>query len=874
MHPRHRQRILSLMRSHVDTPARPKGSKTRCNVEPDLEKDEISVVSAVRPRKHGPSRTNPLDPRTVTRAADDPRRSPVWPPTGALRQRAAQNAGDRRVAHPIRRRMASEAPSPARSRGLSPEPSPELSPRAVRPADDDVHGTTAHGPERQGAPARRPRKSMGPTRVAVVGAGYIADFHLEVLKGTPDVELTAVCDVDTRRAEAAARKFGAQRAVAHLADLPALGIEVAHLAVPPDLHVALTRELLELGIGVFVEKPLALATDDARALAALAEARGLPLGVNHNNVFHPAFRRLLARLEQGEIGRVEHVQVTLSVPLRQLDAGDFTHWMFRAPRNIVFEQAVHPLSQLQHLLGRVRSAATTKLGTRELHPGQVFHDRWCTAFTAERGTAQLYLAFGQPFTRSTLQVIGSDGSLEADLFHDHVAGERKTLYLDFWNSYLAGARRARQLKRDARSVLFGWSRFTLGIGARKDAFYVGMRDSIRAFHAALRAGEAPPNDAHTAVQVTEWADALAGDTPATPPPAPTFPEPGAARSGEVVVLGGTGFIGRRVVERLVARAVPVTCVVRRTHSLPQSIVDAALAGHVRLVRASLGDDGGMARALAGAERCIHLATGNGATWEEVERVMVQGSAQVAEQCADAGVKRLVYVSSIAALYTGTDGKRTEGARSGVIHDGWDTDPEPEARPLYARGKAAAERAVKAACERRGLGLVVARPGVVLGEGTPMQHSGLGLWVRDNHCVGWGLGDNPLPLVLADDVADALVAAAIAPGSGVDGKALNLCANPGLSGSEVVAELRRATGRALSFHPRRMWVSQAAEIGKWLVKRAGGRKAPFPSYRDLKSRALQARFTSDIARQELGWRPVEEREAFLDAAVRIYAPRRG
>jgi len=825
------------------------------------------------------------------------------------------------------------------------------------------------------APAQRRSGASGPTRVAVVGAGYIADFHLDVLRGAPDVELTAVCDVSASRAEAAAKKFGAKHAVTKIADLPALGIEVAHLAVPPDLHVALTRELLEHGIGVFAEKPLALATADAAALTELAEARGLPLGVNHNNVFHPAFQRLLKRLASGEIGRLEHVQVTLSVPLRQLDAGDFTHWMFRAPRNIVFEQAVHPLSQLQHLLGRVQSATTTKLGTRELHPGQVFHDRWSTAFVAERGTAELYMAFGQPFTRCTLQVIGTDGSLEADLFHDQVAGERKTLYLDFWNSYLAGARRAKELKRDARGVLLDWSRFTLGIGKRKDAFYIGMRDSIRAFHSAFRAGKALPNDARTATQVTEWADALAGDTSATPPPIPLFPLPGMARKGETVVLGGTGFIGRRVVERLLAKGVPVTCVVRRTHSLPQSIVDGALTGKIRLVRASLGDDAGMARALEGAARCIHLATGNGATWEEVERVMVRGSARVAEQCADAGVKRLVYVSSIAALYTGVDKKSGQnvdpqgrpnvdpqgrqdvdpqgrqdvdpqgrpnvdpqgrpnvdpqgrpnvdpqgrqdvdpqgrpnvdpqgrpnvdpqgrqdvdpqgrqdvdpqgrqdadpqgGQSADTIRDSWATDPEPAARPLYSRGKAAAEAAVKTAADARGLGLVVMRPGVVLGEGTPMQHSGVGLWVRDNQCVGWGLGDNRLPLVLADDVADALVAATIAPGAGVDGKALNLCADPGLSGREVVAALQRATGRSLKFHPRRLWVSQTAEIGKWLVKRIGRRKVEFPSFRDLKSRALQARFASDIARAELGWRPVEDKAAFLAAAVDVYAPRR-
>ncbi|MFG0319561.1 MAG: NAD-dependent epimerase/dehydratase family protein [Planctomycetota bacterium JB042] len=705
----------------------------------------------------------------------------------------------------------------------------------------------------------------GKTRVAVVGAGYIADFHLDVLKRIDDVEVVAVCDPARGRAEAAAKAHGVEHVVGDLAELKELGVQIAHLTVPPDLHVDLTNELLDLGIGVFAEKPLALSTEEARALAARAAERRLPLAVNHNNVFHPSFAALARRVAAGEIGRLEHVQVTLSVPLRQLDAGDYTHWMFRAPRNIVFEQATHPFSQLHHLLGRVRSAHTTLLRTRELHPGQVFHDRWLVAAEAERGTAEIYMAFGEPFTRSTLQVLGTDGSLEADLFHDHLSGEEKTLWLDFWNSFLAGWRRGKDQKRCARNNLFDWIGFTLGIRDRRDPFYVGMRDSVRAFHRALRKGAPIPSDAAAATEVIEWCDAAAGDLSAEPPPAPAIPAPGAPRDGEVVLLGATGFIGRRVVEKLVARDVPVTCVVRRFHSLPPAVLEPALAGKVRLVKGSL-EDASLRDALKGARACIQLATGGGDTWEAVRRSMIEGSVKVAEACADEGVGRLVYVSSVAALYLGADGGED------VIGDDHPTDPEPEARPVYARGKAAAEAALLETCAARGVGLVLARPGVVLGDGTPMQHSGVGLWVRDNHCVGWGHGDHPLPVVWVDDVAEALVRAALHEGTELDGKAMNLCARPPLSAKEIVEELRADTGRRLHFHGRSLALSQAMEIGKWIVKRVGGRKAPFPSYRDLKSRALAPPFSCERAREVLGWTPVEERGEFLDKAVRVYGPK--
>ncbi|MFL6200489.1 MAG: NAD-dependent epimerase/dehydratase family protein [Thermoanaerobaculia bacterium] len=710
---------------------------------------------------------------------------------------------------------------------------------------------------------------MPKVRAAVVGAGYVAAFHIEAMAGVPGLEIAAVCDPDLERARALAKRWGIPAAVASVEELAGLGVQVAHVLTPPDLHARVTRQLLEAGIGAFVEKPFALSSREARELAELAAARGVPLGVNHNNLHHPAFTRLLDWVRAGRIGRVEHVRICLSVPLAQLDAGDFSHWMFRSPENIVFEQAPHPLSQLHALIGPVREARTTLLGTRELHPGQVFHDRWLIAASGERGTAEIYLSFGRPFQRWTLEVLGTDGSAEADLGHGFFSYEEKTSWLDFWNGFLAGRRRARSLSRDARGNLLGYALYTLGLGRRADSFFAGMRGSIEAFHAALRAGEAPPVDAAAGAEVLEWCEAIAdvarrpahpANTAALPVPA----EPAPPRPGEIVVLGGTGFIGRRVVQGLLDRNVPVTAVVRRTHGLPPALFEAARDGRLRLLKGSLEDRASLAAAFQGAQTILHLATGGGDTWEKVERSMVRGSAGAAEEALAQGVGRFVYVSSIAALYGGPD------AGAAVLEDSLETDPRPEARDVYSRGKAETERALVALHRERGLPLVIARPGVVLGEGTPFQHPGLGLWVRDNHCVGWGLGENPLPLVTADDVAEALVRIALHEGDDLHGKALNLCGRPSLSAREVVDQLRIATGRDLHFHPRPLWLSQILEIGKWVVKKAGRRPGTvFPSYRDLKARALVPALPSRTAREVLGWAPVEDREGLLDRTVRIY-----
>jgi len=705
-----------------------------------------------------------------------------------------------------------------------------------------------------------PTNASGTRRVAFAGAGFIAAAHAEALRGEAGIAIVAVCDPDIDRARALARRFGIPRAVGSIEDLSSADVDLVHLLVPPDRHEELARRLLERGIGVFLEKPLALSAKAAAELLDLARERGLPLGVNHNFVFHPAFARLLDRVRSGEIGRVDHVQATLAAPLAQLEAGAFGHWMFQAPANIVYEQAVHPLSLVQALVGRAQNVRPAVLSSRELAPGQVFHDRWSVAARAGDATVDVHLAFGAGFERFRVEVRGSDGFLEADLRRNTLSGERKSVWLEFFDAFLAASRRGAALRREARRGLSGYLLSTLGWAPRRDAFFLGMQRSILDFHRSI--GRSTGRPGSDAVETLEWCDAVAAAATRAPPAAQAA-SPGAARTGEVAVLGASGFIGRRTVAKLLQRGLPVTALLRGTRFPPAEIATGVGNGRVRLFRARLEDPRSLAAALAGAKVVLHLATGGGDTWEEVSRAMVRGSVEAAQIALEAGVRRFVYVSSISALDT--------GGRS-PIEDSTATDPDPEQRSLYARGKIAAEEALRDFSRGSGLPLVIVRPGVVLGSGSAFQHSGLGLWVRDNHCVAFGAGDHPLPLVWVDDVADALAAIAAHPGPELDGRALNLAARVPLGARDIVAELRVATGRDLHFHARSLGLSYALEIGKWIVKRIGGRSTERPSWKDLRARALHAPIPSRTAREVLGWTPIEEREAFLDRAVRVHGPR--
>src|SRR5687768_6073302 len=123
-------------------------------------------------------------------------------------------------------------------------------------------------------------------RTAVVGCGHFGRYHAEKFAASPAAELVAVVDREHPRAEALAARFGALP----FDDAGALAgrVEAASVAVPTQAHCEVASRLLEAGIHVLVEKPIAASLAEADALIALAAARGRVLQVGHLERFNAA----------------------------------------------------------------------------------------------------------------------------------------------------------------------------------------------------------------------------------------------------------------------------------------------------------------------------------------------------------------------------------------------------------------------------------------------------------------------------------------------------------------------------------------------------------------------------------------------------------
>jgi predicted dehydrogenase len=130
-------------------------------------------------------------------------------------------------------------------------------------------------------------------KVAVIGAGAFGANHCRVVHESERAELTAVVDTDSARAQEAAAKYGA----AAFTDAREVAgkVNAAIVAAPTTAHQEIGALLMDAGIDVLVEKPVASDLAGAQRLIDVAEERGRILQVGHLERFNPAVMELERR---------------------------------------------------------------------------------------------------------------------------------------------------------------------------------------------------------------------------------------------------------------------------------------------------------------------------------------------------------------------------------------------------------------------------------------------------------------------------------------------------------------------------------------------------------------------------------------------------
>ena len=185
------------------------------------------------------------------------------------------------------------------------------------------------------------------TRVAVIGVGAFGRNHArvysELQKAGEAVELTAVCDANPERAAELAMEFRTQ-AFTSLDQLLQKGqVQAATVAVPTVHHLSVARTLMEAGVDVLIEKPVAASLPEADELIRIAKQKQRVAMVGHLERFNPAVRAAMGMVNQPMFFEVH--RLSLFTP-RSLDVDVILDLMIH-DLDIVLTMAKSPVKEVR-----------------------------------------------------------------------------------------------------------------------------------------------------------------------------------------------------------------------------------------------------------------------------------------------------------------------------------------------------------------------------------------------------------------------------------------------------------------------------------------------------------------------------------------------
>lgn len=457
--------------------------------------------------------------------------------------------------------------------------------------------------------------------------------------------------------------------------LAACDVDVVHICTAPHTHEAFAERVLRAKRHAYVEKPFAENAAAAQRLIDLASANGVRVCSGHQLLYEAPSREAIALLPK--LGRLVHVESYFSFRVAKRLPGP------RAPLrddHQLLDVLPHPTYVLLHFLEAAAPNAPLEVRSIEAGPGGTVH------VLIKRGnvTGSLVMTIDGRPVESYLKLVGTYGTVNADYVRSTV--QRQI------GPGANGIDKAFNPYRIARQLTFGTTKALATRVLKKQKSYPGLAESFSAFYDSIRGTGNTVVTPQSIVDTVRVCEQIASVLDVDAPPATVQVRPGAPK---IVLTGGTGFLGRFIVKTLVEQGYAVKVLARR---LP-AVWDRLPGAEYRAVDMAYGLD---ANELRGAETVIHAAAETAGGWDEHQRNSLDASDRLIDAAAQAGVRRIVHVSSISVMAMPVGGRAIDEA-SPLHENGRDCGP-------YAWGKLESERRLAQRANDAGIEVRVVRPG--------------------------------------------------------------------------------------------------------------------------------------------------------------------
>lgn len=184
---------------------------------------------------------------------------------------------------------------------------------------------------------------------ALVGCGAVAQAHVPILAQSEIADVTVLVDKSIERAREFGETYGVKTSIEDYRDVPGRA-DAAIVALPHHLHAPVTIDLLERGVHVLVEKPMAMTTAESDAMIEAAKKGGATLAVGQLRRFFHSSRFIKRAVASGLLGKITGFDMREGTVYAWPAASDFT-FSPKAGGGVLADQGAHSLDILMWWLG-------------------------------------------------------------------------------------------------------------------------------------------------------------------------------------------------------------------------------------------------------------------------------------------------------------------------------------------------------------------------------------------------------------------------------------------------------------------------------------------------------------------------------------------
>jgi D-apiose dehydrogenase len=278
-------------------------------------------------------------------------------------------------------------------------------------------------------------------RVAVIGCGFFAQNHLNGWRdlATEGVELVAVCDIDPRKAEAAAKTFGVPRFYTDADSL--LGkeqIDFVDIVTRMENHLDMVELAAAHGVDIVLQKPLASDWNEAREVVNVAHKAGVRLAIHENFRWQSPMRKLKSVIDSGAIGAPTWARVAFRTGYDIYAVQPYLH---QAKRYAILDVGIHILDLARFFLGDVERVSCE---TQTRNPENVGEDTATIMMRHRSGAVSIVECSMEsridpdPFPETLVTIEGERGSASVGPgLAAHITSNGETRNLNFGSPLLS-----------------------------------------------------------------------------------------------------------------------------------------------------------------------------------------------------------------------------------------------------------------------------------------------------------------------------------------------------------------------------------------------------------------------------------------------------